>query len=295
MTDPHRIDPERLAALLDGRLSDAEAAEVRRQLAAADDDTLSAYADAAAVAGELAGESVGESTGKSDVVPIRSAPSARRRWLIPAAAAAAAAIAAIIVWRPARPSNEYPPSSFAEAVPTGARAPDDPVWGRTRGAGDGIQDRARAARIGALLTDLDVDALRGDSTQQHAEALVRLIQGTLGGASVAAQLSPDSLAHLSRQTIERVRGQATALIGDSAAVAAGAYLEAARIATGAGDVTFFDKRPPTPVSALMRDQTSLDPSAKDALVVFDSLAQTRPRDAARLSEAVQRLLRALTQ
>ena len=286
MTDPQRIDPERLAALLDGRLSDTEAAEVRRQLAAADDDTLSAYADAAAVAGELAGE--------SRVVPIRSAPSARRRWLIPAAAAAAAAIAAVIVWRP-RPSNEYPPSSYAEALPRGARAPDDPVWGRTRGAGDGLQDRARAARIGALLTDLDVDAVRGDSTQQHAEALVRLIQGMLAGGTVAAQLPADSLAHLSRQTIASVGRQATMLATDSAFVTAGAYLEAARIATTAGDVTFFDQRPPTALSALRRDQASLDPPTKDALVAFDNVVQARPRDAARLGEAVQRLLRALTQ
>jgi hypothetical protein len=53
LTDSQRIAPERLAALLDGRLGEPEAESFRRVLAAAH-DLLSVYADAVAVTREMA-------------------------------------------------------------------------------------------------------------------------------------------------------------------------------------------------------------------------------------------------
>lgn len=122
MTDNQRIDPERLAALLDGRLGDADAAVVRAQLADADDDTLSAYADAVAVSAEL-----GEAA-TPGVVSIESARKARR-WRTPAfAAAAAAAAVAVFMFRPSVATDVSRPALYAAALPAGATSAGSPVW-----------------------------------------------------------------------------------------------------------------------------------------------------------------------
>src|SRR4051812_33410453 len=53
VSKPSRIDPERLSALMEGKLSASEAAEVRAELAASDPDLVGALGDAASVAAEL--------------------------------------------------------------------------------------------------------------------------------------------------------------------------------------------------------------------------------------------------
>ena len=88
------VDPERLAALLDGRLSDELAVAVRTQLAAADASVVSAYADAIAIAEELSGE-IPRITGVVEVITIRTPPK-RSKWRVAAVLFVLAALAALM-------------------------------------------------------------------------------------------------------------------------------------------------------------------------------------------------------
>ena len=82
------MDPERLAALIDARLSEEERALLLAELARSDDGTLAILADTAAARDELA----------RDVTPIRR----RLQWVVPLAAAAA--VTAIwLGWPPEAP------------------------------------------------------------------------------------------------------------------------------------------------------------------------------------------------
>src|SRR3569833_2178062 len=90
VSKPSRIDPERLAALMEGKLSASEAAAVRAELAASDPELLAAFADAGAVASELGII--------NDAPAIR--PASRRRsiygWSALGALAAAALVFAVV-------------------------------------------------------------------------------------------------------------------------------------------------------------------------------------------------------
>ena len=82
------MDPERLAALIDARLSEEERELLLAELARSDDGTLAILADTAAARDELA----------RDVTPIRR----RLQWVVPLAAAAA--VTAIwLGWPPEAP------------------------------------------------------------------------------------------------------------------------------------------------------------------------------------------------
>lgn len=290
MTDPQPIDPDRLAALIDGRLSDSEAAAVRRQLANADEVTLAAFADAVAVSRELTAES------EPAVVAIESKPKrAKHRWVIPAAAAAAAAIVAVMAWGPTR--RAYPPAAYAEVLPTTVKQSDGPVWGRTRGTGDGLTVRARAARIGAVLVDLEVDVARGDSTSTNALALVNLLNETTGGSLVSSRLTSlptDSLAHLSRGLLAEI-GRMAMDITDRDFADAGAYLEAARLATAVGNTTFFTSRPPLALTRLSAGQPPLDDATRQAVATLDAWIAASPRDPNALNSTIGKLLQRLTE
>jgi len=148
VSESQRIDPERLAALIDGRLSESEAAVLRRQLAASDDATLAAFADAVVVSRELDPAS---GVQPSDVIPIRAGQSARR-WTILSTAAAAVIVAAIVLRF--RTGDVYEPRQFARALPPTVSTTEGSVWGETRGLRTELSDRVLSARIGALLTDL---------------------------------------------------------------------------------------------------------------------------------------------
>ena len=272
LTTPTNIDPERLAALLDGRLNDTEATAVRAQLASADEDTLAAYADAVAVFAEM---------NPSPVVSIESAR--RRRWFIPAmaAAAAAAAIAGVAL----RPSA-YEPAMYASAVPLLSHSSAEPMWSVTRGGVDGVSDRARSIRIGALLTDLQVDAIHGDPAKTHASALATLIEGRLGNGARAAALREFVNSSSTTLTADQAKSLGQQAVGatDRSLMRVGAYLEAARIASASGDVGFFDRSSMTVLSSLGADAQRVS-----------SLIEATPRDAIAIHAAVETLLRQLAQ
>ena len=275
MTNPQHIDPERLAALLDGRLSDVEAAGARADLANADEETLSAYADAVAVIADV-------NSTADHVTAIGSARS--RRWIAPAAALAAAAVLVVLVLRRGPATEQYSPSMYAMAMPSTAHAADSPVWSVTRGGSADVSDRARAVRIGVLLTDLQLDALRGDSAKRHAATLASLIEARMGNgvhAAAAREFVDGSTMQLSSEQSKRIGAEALRA-ADSGLVSAGAWLEAARIASVIGDSDFFDRAPMPAAPA------DIDASA------LRSLISTKPRDVTAIRGAVEQLLRSIT-
>jgi hypothetical protein len=294
LTEPAHIDPARLAALLDGRLSDADAAAVRAQLAAADDDTLAAYADAIAVSDEL-GEPGAVAPGVgTPVVPIRSARR-RRRWMTPtiAVAASVAAIIVLTVRSSQRGTGIYEPFALVAALPATVALPTSHPWSVTRGSVMNISDRARAARVGVLLTDLELGAVRRDSARPEAMELATLVRNAPGSAPLVAALreyaAPRS-SSLSARDRRALEAQAIRLVNVPFA-SAGAYLEAARLATAAGDRTFIERFPLASLSSL--DSTQLDPAALAALRAAVAATHPPAPDLRTVHAAIENLLRLL--
>jgi hypothetical protein len=227
-------DAERIAALLDGRLNEGQRAEVLAQLGTSD-AAVEVFADAAAIMRETA------STG-----------GARHFWRRPGALALAAGIlVAVLVpllWLRMTRTEENSPLRFAalltdrELPPAWNAAP----WSVARGAVE-LPPRARAARLGARLTDLTVALNAGDTSAfLIAVDVATLIRGIPGSAPIAAAF--DSIGRqdvtASRRDSLMARGvpAATAIAGREA-VDLGACAEAARLAAARHDTTFFRSGP----------------------------------------------------
>ena len=157
--------------------------------------------------------------------------------------------------------------------------------------------RVRAARVGVVLTDLEIRITRGDSTGASVAALGSLLSDTPAGSLAAGRLSslpPDSIAHLSRDRLTTVGKEAFELL-EPEFVNAGAYLEAARLATAAGDTTFFNRHPVTALSSLDHVNPAADAAIRRAIMQLKSRVSVRPQNAAILNDAVAEALRAVTQ
>jgi hypothetical protein len=238
-----RVDAERLAALLDGRLGERERAEVLAELAASD-EAYEAYADALAVARELEGE-----RGASAVIPLDPR---RARWrrggsrgLWVALAAAGLVGIAVLPWlRSDRDAADSP--TGVVAILTDRTLPaswDGAPWATTRGAGDPRSDAARAARLGARLVDFELAARAHDPRARAlAGDVARLLDGVPRGPIVATlyravssgAVDPrDSLALLLE------RGRAAARGASESHYTLGAWAEAGRVAAAHGDGGYF--------------------------------------------------------
>ena len=291
MSERPPISPERLAALLDGRLGAAEASALREQLASADAETLSAYADAVAIARELDGTS-GDASARESSTAGAASLRARRRWLVPATAIAAA-VATFAVLRSGSSTPDYPPARFANAIPREAIALTAPAWSAARGA-DQLTGVAVATRVGSLLASLEVSAVRGTTTPANLEDLAGAIEHVPGGAVPAAQLRglvSGSGASIARARVSEIGQECLALVDRQVAIA-GAYLEAARMATAVGDTAFFDRVPASVVFDL-RSRPNIDPAIGSLIDTFGARLKAKPRDASAISAAAGDLLRAL--
>ncbi|HLM69081.1 MAG TPA: hypothetical protein VK358_16195, partial [Longimicrobium sp.] len=153
-------DPQRLAALLDERLSGAERDELLARLADSDED-LALFAEAAAVQREL--EEEDEAASVPGVLPLR--PAARparglnRRWL--AAAAVVAGLALVpLAWRATQDGAVREPAQAVAMLEdrAGGLPADWDVrpWSGTRGGGDNPADDALSVQVGAYVVDLDL-------------------------------------------------------------------------------------------------------------------------------------------
>jgi hypothetical protein len=110
-----------------------------------------------------------------------------------------------------------------------------PEWSVSRGVSDSLSERGRAVRIGALLVEFERAAARRDSTAPRwADAIAALLADQPDGIEVAAIFAgggDDARAPDARHKL--------APLVRAAPMAVGGWLQAARVASAAGDAGFF--------------------------------------------------------
>jgi hypothetical protein len=257
------IDPNTLAAFLEGRLEPHERAALLERLAR-EPAAFETFAEAAAIERELAGatsDDAREATGTPD----KFRPLKGRmpwRWALPLAAAAG--IAALLIGRSLR-RPDAAPLLLADAAtllaPAGAATlesalgPDwtEPAWTGTRGATSALSPAQRAFRLGSRLVTLGLAADAGDAgaAQRAGLELREVLADVDGGAPLAARL--DNIAR-SVDAAEPPAGAGMPALDDVASDLAalvpavwlrtGAWLEQARLAARAGALDWFASEGP---------------------------------------------------
>jgi hypothetical protein len=238
-----RIDKERLAALIDGRLSASDRAAVLKELAASDPDTFAAIVDAAAVADDLAGNS----EKRSAVSPLSISRSRKRPYRIAVGTAIAAGLIAVVaIPRATRRDRQMPDfrTDFASMLTAPSFPALTPASGTARGSADAKSDTAGAFRMGGLLTDLRLGSRgsmrRRDVAMDLSELLRDTGQPAVSTLFAGIAVAPDGAATASDSAIATaVRMVSPA--GPESAVAAGAWIEAARFAAATADEQFFNR------------------------------------------------------
>lgn len=309
-------DPERLAALLDGRLEDAERDRLLARLAA-DGDDLALYAEAAAIqraleeedAAVLAPASAPPHTAPPPADPAPEPGVVRLRRPIRGVDRRLALLAAVLAgvtllplaWRASRPGAVSSPAQAVAmlesrdgGLPAGS---DERPWVRTRGGGDPLAGRSRAARVGALAVDLELALRAGDVEEGKrlaGEIHVALedapaVAGT-GFASLAGSPSTDRGELLAE--LESAMERATGFV-DADFVAIGGWAEAARLAVLRGDAAFFRSRRTEGTLARAQSLLAGDDAAASALRAIAAARASDPPDWPALREAVDTLLYAI--
>jgi hypothetical protein len=270
-----RLDRTKLAALVDGRLNGPERDAVLARLAASPSD-LEVMSDVLAVAAEL-------DDGVTDIR--RSA--ARRESRVPkrvmwlAAAAAVAAIA--IVPLAGRVSLGSGVDGYAGLL--ASRAPlaagwDSHSWSATRGSSDGIPERVRGVRVGALTTALDVAVARKDSaTPRIATQIAALLVAVPGAGNVVATYRSIAASGngATAGAVRDARQQAREMVS-AATFDDGAWLEAARIAAVEHDSAFFGTRTSRGQLATLERDVADDARAQSDVRAISKLAKNKAWD-----------------
>ncbi len=282
------LDPERLSALIEGRLSPDE----RRRLLAeieASPDARALFADVlAALPPESAAVSLGDRRW--------SAAPRTGTWI--GLAAAAVLVIAVSATLMRRGRGELPEpgvlvASLALADSGAARILGEPVWRVARGATDPARvASARAVCLGATLATFEAQRERADTnsaiTALDAAAQLESFPG--GGIAASAWRAlgdlnaiPTDRAVLSAISLaEQVVGQRPLRLG--------AMLQAARIAAATGDSAFLSR---STVRTIVGAATQVDASATSLAREFEQRAQQRSPDWPGVLIAVDNLLRHL--
>lgn len=241
------IDPERLAALLDGRLDERQREEALARLAS-DEAGFEAFAEALAVTRELETEDE-----DATLTPLRPRSSAwwQRPGLRALAIAAGLASLVAIPWavqRTGAPADDDPVRAMTR-LGSAERLPADwngRPWSARRSRGQAVTSQGRSIRAGARLVDLEIAVRAGDpeSTSRIATDVVALLDGVPAAAPVAAVY--ETIHHRAAEPpagletlLERGRRSIAALL-DRELVELGAWVEAARLAAARRDEGFFD-------------------------------------------------------
>jgi hypothetical protein len=296
------IDPERLAALLDGRLPAAERRAVLDQLAASE-PAAEAYVDALAVLSEL------EPAQNADDPRARGIASERlrwrhppKRWLAIAALLAGVALAPSLITRLRRSEQTDPSRVVALLAARNRGLPagwDRGPWSSVRGADQPLTASARAVRLGALLVDLEL-AVRGHDAAlaDIARDISDLLEPVPASGPIAAMyrdlgqragVPSDDLIPLLRPAGDA----AVRLVGPQPAQL-GAWVEAARIASVRSDTAFFRAGESRAVLAQAGNLSGLTDDAPEAVRrIQAALASERAPDWSALERDLTDLLRAL--
>lgn len=284
-----RIDPERLAALMDGRVDDAERAALIARLAS-DPELLAIYADAVAASAEA--------TAPALTVSTATAPRRRSavRWIALAAGVVLLVGIPAILRRSASETSTFgDPAQFVALLsPRDRGLPSDwngTPWSATRSISIVASPSARAVRVGARIVDLELSSRRPDSAAALIAGDLAALVGDMPGAAPIAvtYLKLASGQTVDSATLTATRAATAALVG-AAGVDLGAWVESARIAAAAGDTAFFTRDSALPA----RLKQISDPAATTAITTIRSaLRAPSGIDFATIRPALDALLRAL--
>ncbi len=255
-----RLEPEQLAAFIDGTLPPAEREAVLQRLTASP-ETYSEFLEAQALLASLdqpaavteanvdarALHSTGESVQRAQV-------GKRGRVLLLAAPMLVAAALLVVLMRPEATRDSGAELLLAEVLPgwtlgSGAVAQrlgaewNSPTWSVLRGADDALSRDSRAFRLGARIAELELAATAADTSaaQESMLALERLLESVDLGARLTAEAvrlrSSDALHDVEAR--RALYAQIREVTGMSHAVDLGIWLEAARLATMGADTAYF--------------------------------------------------------
>jgi hypothetical protein len=243
------IDPERLAALIDGKLTGAERDEVIAQLARSD-EAYDVFVDAADIVRELEDEDQPARTDPANVVPFRPPlPWWRRGGTRLLALAAGLVGIGALSWTlmqgsaGGKAASNWPVALLTDHVAGLPVDWNDVDWPRTRASTEVLTADSRAARIGARLVDLELALRKPDQRAAgFAEDIASLVDAIPGGAPSA--VSYRAVAQRARQgnglpgeEWSTMRESTESLAGAPARL--GAWAETARIAALRHDTSFF--------------------------------------------------------
>ena len=254
------VDPERIAALLDGRLDEREREQLMAQLAHSE-DAFETFVDASATVREvkLPGEQV--SPGSEAHVSYRLrlpqgrrglAGPGRRVWIMAGTLAAALALLWVGLraglFSPSRPPDPARVVALLGERP-GSLAPgwSDAGWPVARGASEPLTLRARSARIGARLVDLEVALRSGDSAApalaQEVASLVAPLPASGPTAAVLRELSRRAREPFRRlEPLLRDARTSAQQLADADWTDVGALVEGARLAGRERNGGYFGSR-----------------------------------------------------
>jgi len=240
-----RVEPETLAAFLDGNLNPAERERVLKILAESPEEH-EVFVDAARAASAL---------GDRSVVPIETARRRTNHWLVAIPAFIAAGIAAVVVVPRLEGGGRFTPMELASqlsvvsAPGAGSLAArlgdnwDQPGWSVMRGANADVAESARAFRVGARATDVEIAIRAEDSTalQLVGTELIELVSGVDAGAASVAQYRRILATGISASESDRRAAAAAlrSLMRNAVWFDLGAWIEAARVAAVAGNVGYL--------------------------------------------------------
>ncbi|HEX6536628.1 MAG TPA: hypothetical protein VF041_18725 [Gemmatimonadaceae bacterium] len=260
MSEP-TTDAERIAALLDGRLSAEQRSELLARLASSESER-DVLAEAAAILRDI---EPGESAGGGKALPLvmprpRWRFSRARPWLAIAAAVAFIGVIALVRSHGHTPAPRDPGRFVAMLQARDGGAPagwDDHPWSVSRAAGAVVAPDARAVRIGARVAELELAVRARDSAAARLAAelaaLLEPIPASAPAVGIYRQVAgragapPNELAAL----LARGRVAAASLAGADL-VELGAWLETARVAAARHDAAFFRE----PASRAMLDRAA---------------------------------------
>jgi hypothetical protein len=271
-------DAERLAALMDGRLDERQRHELLERLSLSEED-LQVLADAGAITHEMEEEDLAatpaEAAKGAEGIPpshTRRRPARYRRWLPVAAVLAGIAVTGVYVGANDAELARSPVSVVDRLSDAKLPPPKDfrpAPWPGARGGADRAGRFAAGVRIGAGLTDLQLAAARGDpALGTYADEVAELLNEARLAPKEAAfyeGLSPRRGAPraVSERGLKK-HAAAVAAATDSAAVALGAWAQAARLAAVRRDTAFFDRTRQT-VAAFPDAPRGITPPAAAAL------------------------------
>ena len=296
------IDPERLAAFIDGRVREPERSVLLTEIASSD-QAFDAFIDASVVLAEI--ESSGKPVSRALQQHSRYARRKPLKLMVVAVAASILVVAAVhsVLTRGRNVSSRTDPQVLALVAPA-SRSLDSgfyrtALWPATRGASIPMRADARAVRLGVRLADLQLDAAASTAIgQTPASDIAAMLDGVAGAAAAAAMfrdLSSRASAGdtLSTATMQRARDDVLQF-ADSDLVDAGFALEMTRAAAAERNAAFFADRATEAILARIAALPAVQRTApNDALRLLAQTGTTPEPDWDQLERIASNLIRLL--